>query len=100
MIFRYQLTKDQFQRFVLDPETTAEINLQSKLIGVKVEEHACFLDNAVTQWTFGGTCEGGAALFRFCEGVTERYEIIIRVDKAPWYLPRFVLDIGFRKALV
>jgi hypothetical protein len=91
MKFTYELSRQQYVRFTDDPNTTGEIDNLGRLLGVTVKDGPT--KNA--SWVFTGKCEGSADLYQF----KLQYYLVINVTKKPWYLPRFILDYGFRKAL-
>jgi hypothetical protein len=90
--FTYELSRQQYNRFVDDPNTTGEIDNLGRVLGVKVTDGP----EKGTSWVFTGQCAGEARLYE----LAVRYYIVINVTKKPWYLPGFVLDWGFKKALV
>jgi hypothetical protein len=91
MKFTYELSRSQYKRFVDDPNTTGEIDNLGRILGVAVKDGP---DKGVS-WVFTGKCEGAANIYE----LSYHYYLVIIVNKKPWYLPRFVLDYGFRKAL-
>lgn len=92
MKFVYQLTASQYARFVDDPNTTGEIDNLARVLGTEVKQINPPRDDIAMAWTFDGSCKGTAQLFK---------AMCIRIDvfSKPWWLPGFVLDYGFRKAL-
>lgn len=90
--FTYQLTYDQYCRFVNDPNTTGEIDNLGRLLGVDIKDGPF----RGTTWVFTGKCEGSAKLVDINSVL---YGIVIDVNKKPWYLFDWVLDWGFKKAL-
>lgn len=93
MKFEYLLTEQQYRRFVDDPNTTGEIDNLARMLGTNVHQVPPLLSQVAMEWTFDGSCKGRAQLF------SEPRGICIDVVKKPWWLPRFILDAGFRKAL-
>lgn len=89
--FEYALTEQQYQRFVQDPNTTAEIDNLGRLLGVDVRDGNVKGES----WVFDGKCEGTARLIEKDGG----HAISIQIKKKPWYLFDWFLDWGFRKAL-
>ncbi len=93
MKFKYPLTESQYRRFVDDPNTTGEIDNLARVLGTDVHQVPPLLAQVAMEWTFSGACKGRAELFSEPQG------IVIDVFSKPWWLPWFVLDWGFRRAL-
>jgi hypothetical protein len=88
-VLKYKLTQSQYDRFVLDPETTHEIYTLGKPIGVFVS------GDTENDWTFTGTIQGTAGLRK----VDSDWYCFVNITKKPWYLPIFLLDLAFKAAL-
>lgn len=93
MKFEYGLTEQQYRRFVDDPNTTGEIDNLARVLGTNVHQVPPLLSKVAMEWTFDGACKGRAQLFAVPRGIR------IDITKKPWWIPRFILDLGFRKAL-
>jgi hypothetical protein len=92
MLFKYPLTPSQYQRFQ-HGTNDAEIRALCERAGCSVTAER--LVGGVETWFFRGRCSGTAALVPTGTG----HECWIRVQKKPFWLPWFVLDWGFRRAL-
>jgi hypothetical protein len=104
MLLKYPLTDSQYQRFQ-HSTNDAEIRALCERAGCSVTGE--LLENGVETWRFRGRCSGTMALVpcdaaRFQTskaGPFTHWECWIRIEKKPFWLPWFVLDWGFRRAL-
>jgi hypothetical protein len=92
MLLRYRLSESQYQRFQ-HPDNNEQIQGLAQKVGVIVTDE--FVENGVEMMRFRGRCAGTMALVRD----KGEWTCVVRVQSKPWWLPRFVLDYGFREAL-